>query len=122
MGLQWHDYGTTAQLHARWLQLIGKSPLGGDLPKNKKRKKHDSGEDDEDDEEEVVVEEGEQTGCPERPEGEDDDEQMEDFEVSKVVSNRWDVQFNKLEATNYFEVKWTKGDLLSVSGWLFVAL
>lgn len=118
----WICSGTTAQLHARWLRLIDKSPLGGDLPKNKKRKMQDSDEVDEDDEEEVVVEEGEQTKCPERPEGEDDDEQMEDFEVSKVVSNRWDVQFNKLEATNYFEVKWTKGDLLSVSGWLFVAL
>ena len=116
----WIYSGTTAQLHARWLRLIGKSPLGGDLPKNQKRKKRDEPrEDDEDDEEEEAESEPE----PKEPEEpyQGGDEQMEDFEVSKVVGNRWDIQFDKLEATNYFEVKWTKGDLLSVSDWLFVA-
>ena len=41
----------------------------------------------------------------------DEDGLDQDHEVSKVTSDRWIVNFAKLEATNYFSVKWATGDI-----------
>ena len=40
-----------------------------------------------------------------------EDDLGQDHEVSKVTSDRWIINFAKLEAINYFSVKWATGDI-----------
>ena len=44
-----------------------------------------------------------------KPGGDGSEDELEDHKVSKILGNRWGINFARLEAMNYFKVKWSTG-------------